>query len=101
MTILIDPQWRVVRAHITAANGRRLASQLLQEHSGWFPLDALHLGRHVTWEPAELASCEALYDARGTLRATMRNQKGAGHFDEFQERLRRDGLPHTHVLTGD
>ena len=36
-----------------------------------------------------------------TLRATMRNQKGAGHFDEFQERLRRDGLPHTHVLTGD
>ena len=101
VTILIDPHWRVVRAHITAANGRRLASQLLQEHSGWFPLDALHLGRHVTWEPAELASCEALYDARGTLRATMRNQKGAGHFDEFQERLRRDGLPHTHVLTGD
>ena len=78
VTILIDPHWRVVRAHITAANGRRLASQLLQEHSGWFPLDALHLGRHVTWEPAELASCEALYDARGTLRATMRNQKGAG-----------------------
>ena len=84
VTILVDPHWRVVRAHITAANGRRLASQLLQEHSGWFPLDALHLGRHVTWEPAELASCEALYDARGTLRATMRNQKGAAHFDEFQ-----------------
>jgi len=101
VTILIDPHWRVVRAHITAANGRRLASQLLQEHSGWFPLDALHLGRHVTWEPAELASCEALYDARGTLRATMRNQKGAAYLDEFQQRLRREGLPHTHVLTGD
>jgi len=98
--IVIDPDWRVVRAHITAANGRKLAGQLLQEHSGWFPLDRLHLGRHVVWEPAELATCEALYDARGTLRATMSNQKGTGHFDEFRERLR-DGLPHTHVLTGD
>jgi hypothetical protein len=101
VTIVIDPQWQVVRAHITAAHGRKLAGQLLQEHSGWFPLDALHLSRHVTWEPAELATCEALYDARGGLRATMRNQKGAGHFDEFQDRLRRDGLPHTHVLTGE
>ena len=101
VAILIDPDWKVVRAHITAANGRKLAGQLLQEHSGWFPLDALHLSRHITWEPAELASCEALYDARGVLKATMRNQKGAGHFDEFQERLRRDGLPHTGVLTGD
>jgi hypothetical protein len=101
VTILVDPQWRVVRAHITAANGRKLASQLLQEHSGWFPLDALHLARHLTWEPAELATCEALFDARGTLRATMRNQRGAAHFDEFQQRLRTEGLPHTHVLTGD
>ena len=48
-----------------------------------------------------ISELKALYDARGVLRATMRNQKGAGHFDEFQERLRRDGLPHTHVLTGD
>ena len=99
--IVIDPDWRVVRAHITAANGRKLAGQLLQEHSGWFPLDRLHLARHVVWEPAELATCEALFDARGTLRATMSNQKGAAHFDEFRERLRADGLPHTHVLTGD
>src|SRR5215207_1647754 len=99
--IVIDPQWRVVRAHITAANGRKLAGQLLQEHSGWFDLNALHLARHVTWEPAELATCEALFDAKGQLRGTMRNQKGAAHFDEFQQRLRSEGLPHTHVLTGD
>ena len=99
--IVIDPDWRVVRAHITAANGRKLAGQLLQDHSGWFPLDRLHLARHVVWEPAELASCEALFDARGTLRATMNNQKGAAHFDEFRERLRAEGLPHTQVLTGD
>ena len=52
------------------------------------PSTALHLARHVVWEPAELATCEALFDARGTLRATMRNQKGAAHFDEFRERLR-------------
>ena len=101
VTILVDPHWRVVRAHITAANGRKLASQLLQEHSGWFDLNLLHLARHLTWEPGELAQCEALFDARGTLRATMRNQKGAAHFDEFQRRLRSEGLPHTHVLTGD
>jgi hypothetical protein len=99
--IVIDPQWRVVRAHITAANGRKLAGQLLQEHSGWFDLNALHLSRHVTWEPAELATCEALFDAKGQLRGTLRNQKGAAHFDEFQQRLRTEGLPHTHVLTGD
>ncbi|HZB76016.1 MAG TPA: hypothetical protein VE526_07315, partial [Solirubrobacteraceae bacterium] len=101
VTILVDPQWRVVRAHITAANGRKLAGQLLQEHSGWFDLNALHLSRQLTWEPAELAQCEALFDARGTLRATTRNQKGAAHFDEFQQRLRAGGLPHTSVLTGD
>ena len=101
VTILVDPQWRVVRAHITAANGRKLAGQLLQEHSGWFDLNALQLSRHLTWEPAELATCEALFDAKGALRATMRNQKAAPHFDEFQERLRSEGLPHTGVLTGD
>ena len=99
--VVIDPDWRVVRAHITAANGRKLAGQLLQDHSGWFDLNALHLARHVVWEPAELATCEALFDAKGTLRATMRNQKGAPHFDQFQRRMRAEGLPHTHVLTGD
>src|SRR5215204_6479900 len=99
--IVIDPQWQVVRAHITAANGRKLAGQLVQEHSGWFDLNALHLGRHMTWEPAELATCEALFDAKGALRATMRNEKGAPHFDEFHERIRSGGLPHTAVLTGD
>jgi hypothetical protein len=99
--IVIDSQWRVVRAHITAPRGHKLAGQLLSEHSGWFDLNDLHLARHVTWEPAELASCEALLDAQGRPRRFDRNEKGGQFFDEFQERLRSDGLPHTRVLTGD
>jgi hypothetical protein len=99
--IVIDSEWRVVRAHITAPRGHKLAGQLLSEHSGWFDLNDLHLARHVTWEPAELAVCEALLDADGRPRRFDRNQKGGQFFDEFQERLRSDGLPHTRVLTGD
>ncbi len=99
--IVLDADWRVVRAHITAPRGGKLASQLLADHSGWFDLNDLHLARHVTWEPAELASCEALIDANGATRRLDRNQKGGAFFDEFQERLRSDGLPGTRVLTGD
>jgi hypothetical protein len=99
--IVIDPEWRVVRAHIKAPRGHKLADQLLSEHSGWFDLNDLHLSRHVTWEPAELAVCEALIDARGTPRRFDRNAKGGRFFDEFQQRLRDGGLPRTRVLTGD
>ncbi len=99
--IVIDSEWRVVRAHITAPRGHKLAGQLLSEHGGWFNLNDLHLVRHITWEPAELAVCEALFDARGTPRQFDRNEKGGQFFDEFQEKLRSGGLPHTRVLTGD
>jgi hypothetical protein len=99
--ILIDPDWRVVRAHIRAPHGHKLAGQLLADHSGWFDLNALHLLRHVVWEPAELAECEAVIDGRGALRQVTRNEKGGAFLDEFDERLRSDGLPHTRVLTGD
>jgi hypothetical protein len=99
--IVIDSEWRVVRAHITAPRGHKLAGQLLSEHSGWFDLNDLHLARHVTWEPAELTACEALLDADGRPRRFDRNEKGGRFVDEFQERLRNDGLPHTRVLTGD
>jgi hypothetical protein len=99
--IVLDPEWRVVRAHITAPRGSRLASQLLADHSGWFDLNDLHLLRRVTWEPAELAVCEALIDARGTPRRFDRNERGGQFLDEFQERLRVSGLPKTRVLTGD
>jgi hypothetical protein len=90
-----------VRAHITAPRGSRLAGQLLQDHGGWFDLDDLHLARHVTWEPAELASCQALVDAHGAPRRFDRNEKGGGFFDEFQRKLAGDGLPRTRILTGD
>ena len=99
--IVIDSEWRVVRAHITVPRGHKLAGQLLSEHSGWFDLNDLHLSRHVTWEPAELAVCEVLMDAGGNPRRFDRNEKGGQYFDEFQERLRNDGLPPTRVLTGD
>ena len=98
--IVIDSEWRVIRAHITAPRGHKLAGQLMADHSGWFDLNDLHLPRHVTWEPAELAVCEALLDARGATRELDRNEKGGQFFDEFQERIR-SGLPHTRVLTGD
>jgi hypothetical protein len=99
--IVIDADWRVVRAHITAPRGSKLAGQLLSEHSGWFDLNDLKLTRHVTWEPAELAFCEVVMDAAGSPRQFHRNEKGGHYFDEFQQRLRTDGLPHTRVLTGD
>ena len=99
--IVLDADWRVVRAHITAPRGNKLAGQLLADHSGWFDLNDLHLPRHITWEPAELATCEALIDARGGTRRLDRNEKGGAFFDEFQQRLRADGLPGTRVLTGD
>ena len=101
VTIVIDSQWRVVRAHIKAPRGGKLAGQLLSEHSGRFDLNDLHLARHVVWEPAELAVCEAVLDASGRPRRFDRNQKGGAFMDEFQERLRADGLPSTRVLTGD
>ena len=98
---MIDSEWRVVRAHIKAPRGSKLAGQLLSEHSGWFDLNDLHLARHVTWEPAELAVCEAVLGADGKPRRFDRNQRGGAFMDEFQEKLRDDGLPHTRVLTGD
>jgi hypothetical protein len=101
VTIVIDPQWRVVRAHIRAPRGSKLASQLLGEHSGWFDLNDLHLSRQVVWQPAELAECSAVLDSSGRVRRYERNQKGGAFMDEFQEKLRADGLPHTRVLTGD
>jgi hypothetical protein len=45
--------------------------------------------------------CEALIDARGVPRRFDRNVKGGAYLDEFQQRLRADGLPRTRVLTGD
>ncbi len=99
--IVIDSNWQVVRAHIGAANGHKLAGQLLTDHGGYFDLNALNLGRHVVWQPAELAECEAVLDERGGMRSATRNGKGGAYFEEFTERLRRDGLPHTRVLTGD
>jgi hypothetical protein len=99
--IVIDTDWRVLRAHIKAPYGHKLAGQLLADHSGWFDLNTLHLLRHIVWEPEELAECEAVIDGRGTLRRATRNEKGNAFFDEFREKLRTDGLPHTRILTGD
>jgi hypothetical protein len=99
--VVLDANWKVVRAHIRAPNGSKLASQLLQDSSGWFNLNDLHVARHVEWEPAELAMCEASLDSDGRIKALNRNDKARPHFDDFQKRLRTEGLPHTRVLSGD
>ncbi|MDP9292901.1 MAG: hypothetical protein M3O90_00520 [Actinomycetota bacterium] len=99
--VVLDADWKVVRAHIRAPNGSKLASQLLQDSSGWFNLNDLHVARHVEWEPAELAMCEARLDPDGRIKALNRNDKARPHFDDFQKRLRTEGLPHTKVLSGD
>lgn len=99
--IVLDANWKVVRAHIRAPNGNKLASQLLQDASGWFDLNDLRVARHVMWEPAELAMCEARLDPDGRIKALNRNEKAGAHFDDFQKRLRTEGLPHTRVLSGD
>ncbi|HYM58431.1 MAG TPA: hypothetical protein VES79_10775 [Solirubrobacteraceae bacterium] len=91
----------VVRAHIRAPNGNKLASQLLRDSSGWFDLNDLRVARHVIWEPAELAMCEACLDPDGRIKALNRNERAGAHFDDFQKRLRTEGLPHTRVLSGD
>lgn len=99
--VVLDANWKVVRAHIRAPNGSKLASQLLVDSSGWFNLNELHVARHVMWEPAELALCEAQLDADGRIKAMTKNEKAGEHFDDFQKRLRTEGLPHTRVLSGD
>jgi hypothetical protein len=101
VSIVIDDTWKVVRAHIRMSDGRRLAAQLLEDGSGSFDLNELKLTRAVTWEAADLARCDALLDGDGRIRALERNEKGAPFFDEFQRRLRVEGLPRTQVLTGD
>ena len=100
--IVIDADWRVVRAHITAPNGRQARRPAAPEHSGWFPLDALHLARHVTWEPAELAWCEALLDGRGGVVRTRPQREGRrATSTSSSSGCAREGLPRTRVLTGD
>jgi hypothetical protein len=101
VVIVIDEHWNVTRAHIKTSDGRRLASQLLQDASGTFDLNDLKLTRHVTWEAADLARCEALLDGEGRIRQLDRNEKGGQYFDDFQRRLRTDGLPVTKTLSGD
>jgi hypothetical protein len=99
--IELDEQWKVTRAHIKMADGRRLAAQLLEDSSGAFDLNQLKLTRSVTWHAADLAHCEALLDGEGRIRQLDRNEKGGQFFDQFQRRLRVEGLPVTHVLSGD
>ena len=101
VTIVLDEQWNVVRAHVSTSEGRRLASQLLADAGGFFDLNDLHLTRHVTWRAAELAECNAVLAPDGRPIQFSRNEKGATFMPDFQRRLRSDGLPRTKVLSGD
>jgi hypothetical protein len=101
VSITLDQRWTVLRAHISTRDGRRLAMQLLADGGGLFDLNQLHLTRHVVWQAADLARCEAWLSADGKPIRFERNEAGAPFFDDFQRRLRRDGLPRTKVLSGD
>ena len=81
------------------AEGRRLAAQLLR--GGVFDLNDLHLTRHVTWEASEFGRCEAVIAPDGMPLRFERNAQGAEFLEDFQRRLRSDGLPLTKVLSGD
>jgi hypothetical protein len=96
----LDADWRVVRAVIHAPHGAELARELLSEANGRFDLGLLRMGRHVRWAPAELATCEAAMDEGGRIRRAWSNERGAGHLDGFEQRLRAGGLPPTSVLSG-
>ena len=101
VSIVIDEHWAVLRAHISTREGRRLASQLLADGGGVFDLNKLHLTRHVVWQASDLGRCEAFISTEGTPIRFDRNEAGAAFFDDFQRRLREDGLPRTKVLSGD
>jgi hypothetical protein len=99
--IVLDEHWTVLRAHILLPDGRRLASQLLADGGGVFDLNELHLTRHVVWQAADLARVEAIVSPQGNPIRFDRNQAGAEFMEDFQRRLRNDGLPRTKVLSGD
>jgi hypothetical protein len=101
VSVVLDAQWTVLRAHIAARDGRRLAMQLLADGGGLFDLNRLHLTRHVVWQASDLARLEAFISPDGKPIRFDRNEAGAPFFDDFQRRLREDGLPRTKVLSGD
>jgi hypothetical protein len=99
--IVLDEHWTVQRAHIMLPDGRRLAAQLLADGGGTFDLNDLHLTRHVVWQAGELARVEAVVSPQGQAIRFDRNERGGPFMEDFQRRLRSDGLPRTKVLSGD
>jgi hypothetical protein len=99
--VVLDERWQVLRAHIEGPRGSALALQLLADGGGVFDLNALHLPRHVVWQAAELAHCEAAIDPHGRPLRFQHNERAAPFAEEFERRLRADGLPSTRVLSGD
>jgi hypothetical protein len=101
VSIVLDEQWNVMRAHIATSDGRRLARQLLEDGGGFFDLNELHLSRQVVWHAADLAECQAVLSPEGRLMRIERNEKGGQFVEDFERRLRTEGLPRTKVLSGD
>ena len=53
------------------------------------------------WKASDLGRCEAFLAPDGRPIRFDRNADGAPFFEDFQRRLRSDGLPITKVLSGD
>jgi hypothetical protein len=101
VTVTLDHEWQVRRAHLSTARGSRLAAELMKAQGSFFDLNALKIPRVITWEPEALATCEALIDERGTVRDLRSNDSGAPFLEEMRQRLQAGGLPRTRIMSGD
>jgi hypothetical protein len=53
------------------------------------------------WQAADLARVEAVVSAQGRPIRFDRNERGGPFMQDFERRLRTDGLPRTKLLSGD
>jgi hypothetical protein len=101
VTVELNEDWEVLRAHLRTARGSRLAAELLRAQGNNFDLNQLKIPLLIRWTPEEFATCEAMIDANGVVRDLHGNDNGLSHLPEMRTRLEREGLPRTRVMSGD
>lgn len=102
VTVTVDSDWQVTRAHFRTNRGSRLAAELMKAQGHNFDLGDLKLIRHVTWQPEEFALVEATVDEANQVREVRAvNDNGLKYVDELRDRLRGEGLPRTRLASGD
>jgi hypothetical protein len=101
VSVELDENWEVTRAHLRTARGSRLAGELLKAQGNNFDLNHLKIPLLIRWQPEEFATCEAVIDANGNVTDLRGNDNGLSHLPELRQRLEREGLPKTRVMSGD